>query len=148
MEDERLGVAGLERVRARKALREPHAADVEAGVERQPGGVADDDLRRAAPEIHDDRRLEERTACRDAAEREQRLLLAGEQARREAEAPFDAVQELGPVACVADGARGVGEGPLGPVVVDDSGGLEAGIDSSDRVREQLRGRRRRARRAS
>ena len=97
VEDERLGVAGLERVRAREALREPHAADVEAGVKRQPGGVADDDLGRAAAEIDDDRRLQERAARRDAAEREQRLFLAREQTRRQAEALLDAVQELGPL---------------------------------------------------
>ena len=62
---------------------------------------------RAAPEIHDDRRLEERTACRDAAEREQRLLLAGEQARREVEAPFDAVHSRMALMLFADPAAGL-----------------------------------------
>ena len=67
--------------------------------------VADDELGRAAADVHDDERLGGRRPAGDAAERQQRLLVAGEEPRREAVAPLDLAEERLAVLRVADRAR-------------------------------------------
>ena len=71
------------------------------------------ELRRSAADIHDERAFLDRATHRDAAKRHQRLVVSGEQLRREAVAPFDLAEERLAVLGVADGARGDGERPLG-----------------------------------
>ena len=57
--------------------------------------------------------VERRPAGRDAADHHRRLLVAGEQARREAVAPLDLAEERLAVLRVAHGARRDAERPLG-----------------------------------
>ena len=69
-----------------------------------------DQLGRAAADVDDDRSRLERA---DAAQRHRRLLVAGEQAGREAVRPLDLAEERLAVLGVAHGARRDGERPLG-----------------------------------
>ena len=70
--------------------------------------VVDDQLGRAAADVHD-----ERSGLRvDAASRELRFLVAADEPRREAVAPFDLAEERLAVLRVAHGARRDGERAL------------------------------------
>ena len=103
-----------------EALGQAHAADVEALAHVR----ADDlDLRRAAADVDDERPGLERA---DPAQRHRGLLVAAQQARREAVAPLDLAEEGLAVLGVAHGARRDAERPLGaerlelaPVVGED-----------------------------
>ncbi len=72
--------------------------------------VAEDQLGRAAADVEDERPVVERA---DAAPRERGLLVAVEEARREAEPPLDLAEELAAVLGVAHRARRDRERPLG-----------------------------------
>ena len=103
--------AGLDVVA--EPLGHAHAAEVEARVEGDAVGPAQHELRRAAADVHDQRVGLDRSAVGDSAERQQRLVVPGEQLRREAVAPLDLAEERLAVLGIAHGARRNGERPLG-----------------------------------
>ena len=80
--------------------------------------VVDDQLGRAAADVDDQRPRFELPAGRDAAAHQQRLLLAGQEAGREAVAPLDLAEERLAVLGVADRARRDRERPLGAELLE------------------------------
>ena len=128
--------AGRARARDRvdvlaEALGQAHAADVEADADVR----ADDlELGRAAADVDDERAGLDRA---DPAQRQRGLLLAGQQARREAVAPLDLAEERLAVLGVADGARRDAERPLGAELLELAAVLGEDVaHAGDRERQQ------------
>ena len=126
-----------------EALGQADAADIEARAEVR----ADDlELGRAAADVDDERARLDRA---DPAQRHRRLLLAGQQARREAVAPLDLAEERLAVLGVADGARRDAERPLGSERFELAAVVGEDVaDARDRERQELARARRRPRRAA
>ena len=126
-----------------------HAAEVEARVEGDAVGPAEHELCRAAADVHDERVFLDRTSHGHSAKRQQRLVVPGEQLRREAVAPLDLAEKRLAVLGVADGARGDRERPLGAEALQLAAVVgEAVAYSGDREREQATPPRRPLRRAA
>ena len=94
-------------------LGQPDGADVHAH-----GAVGEHELGRAAADVHDHYSVEVVAAESRAGEGEPRFLLAREQPRREAVAPFDLAEEGLAVLGVADGARRDAKDALGAELLD------------------------------
>src|SRR5262249_37650764 len=104
------GGAGLELyvrrwIRVKKAFGETNGADVEAVVPTDTLRVRGDELRRPAAEIDDHRLVVHLAVARDAAVRQQRLVVAREKTRREAVAPLDLAEERLSIVGIADRTR-------------------------------------------
>src|SRR5207302_7620241 len=93
------------RIGVQEALGQTDGADVEAVVPLHAVRSPRDELGRAAAEVDDQRRLAEPASGRDAAERHQRLVVPGQQSRREAVRPLDLSQERLAVLGIANRAR-------------------------------------------
>ncbi len=113
-------------------LGQPDRADVHAH-----GAVGEHQLGRAAADVHDHHSVEVVAAERRAGEGEPRLLLAGEQPRREAVAPLDLAEEGLAVLGVADGAGRDAEDALGAELLDPPAVLAEDVaDARDREGEE------------
>ena len=88
-----------------EALGEADAAQVEARVEGDAVGAAEDELGRAAADVDDNRSRRDIASGGDSAEGEERLLVAAEEPRLEGVAPLDLAEERLAVLGVADGTR-------------------------------------------
>ena len=96
----RVQLARCRRVRAKEALGQADAAEIEA-----PVPVGENQLRRAATHVEHERAGRERASRRDALVGQPRLLVPAQEAGVEAVAPFDLAEEGLAVLGVADGAR-------------------------------------------
>jgi hypothetical protein len=115
-----LQLAGGGRIRVEVTLGQAHGADVETVVPADAVGAAEDELGGAAADVEDDRAGVERAVGGDAAERQQGLVVAGQELRREAVAPLDLAEERFAVLRVADGTRRDRERALGALALEDS----------------------------
>src|SRR6266545_4993351 len=123
---------------AGKALGEADAAEVVALVKGHTVGAAENQLGRPAADIDDERVLLHRPAGGDAAKREQRLLVAREEARLEAVAPLDLPEKRFPVLSVPNGARRERELALRAELLDGSAVSGQNVsDAHDSFRQQL-----------
>ena len=105
-------------------------------MSRLARSVRPDDLElgRAAADVDDERARLDRA---DAAQRQRSLLVAGQQARREAVAPLDLAEEGLAVLGVADGARRDAERPLGAELLELAAVVGEDVaDARDRQRQQ------------
>src|SRR5947208_3921543 len=93
------------RIGVQEPLGEASGADVETVAPANPVPSACDQLGRATADVHDHGPLLERPLRRDAAERQQRLLVPRQQPCREAVAPLDLAEERLTVLGVANRAR-------------------------------------------
>ncbi len=104
--------AGVEIVA--EPLGHAHAAELEARVKRDAVRPAEHELRRAAADVHDERVFLDRPARGHSAKRHQRLVVPGQQLRREAVAPLDLAEKRLAVLGVPDSTGGDRESPFGP----------------------------------
>ena len=124
-------------------MREPplgqtDAADVEALAEDHALLAAEDQLGRAAADVEDERPLAQGPVGRDPAIRQERFLVTGEEARREAVAPLDLAQERLAVLGVPDGARREREGALGAEPLGVAAIVDEHVpDARERGRQEL-----------
>src|SRR5215211_290455 len=131
-------IRGSSRRVSGKTLREANAAEVVALVKGHAARPPEDQLGRAAADIDDERVLLNRPAGGDAAEREQRLFVAREEARLEAVAPFDLAEKRLPVLGVPDGACREGERALGTELLHRAAVVGEDVsDAHDSFRQQL-----------
>ena len=115
-----------------EALGEADAAEVEARVERDAFGTAEDELGRAAADVDDDGPRRHLARRGNAAEGEKGLLVAAQKRGAKAVAPLDLAEESLPVLGVADGARRERERALGAGFLRSRGGSPPG--RSERAR--------------
>ena len=99
-------------VGAEEALREPDATELRAHPGRDAVGASEDELGRAAADVDEQRGRLDHAVRGRAPEAERRLVLAREEAGREAVAPLDLAEEGFAVRRVARGAGGDREHPL------------------------------------
>ncbi len=121
------------RIGQQEALGEAHGTDVEALA-----GIRRDQLRRAAADVQDQRAVAELAPVRDTAPGQVRLLLARQQARREAVTPLDLPEEGLAVLRVTDRAGADRQDALRALGVELAPVLgEHVAHPRDRQREQL-----------
>ena len=129
---------GRRRVSVQEPLGQADAAEVEARVEGDALGPAQDQLRGAAADVDDERGVGNRAARGDAAEGQERLLVAGEKPRREAVAPLQLTEERLAVLRVAYRAGRQREGSLGTELVCGAPVVDENVsDASDGRGQQL-----------
>ena len=120
-----------------EALGEADAAQVEARVEGDAVGAAEDELGGAAANVDDYRSRRDVASRGDSAEGEERLLLATEEPRLEGVAPLDLAEERLAVLGVADGTRRKRERPLRAGLLRRAPVLDQDVaDARDGLREQ------------
>src|SRR5204862_5081730 len=125
------------RIRVQEPLRQPDGAEVEALVEAQALGPTDDEFGRATADVEQERLFGKVAPERGAAKGQLRLLVAREQARREAVAPLDLAEKSLAVLRVPDRTRRDKERALGSELLDRPPEVDEGIaNASDRGGEE------------